>query len=305
MGEAHSDPFTPLNNELWQTVPDDEAAIVEVSNPQPAQYTADTSVVNESSSSSVVAPTPAPAAEPTPVSEAIATEIRDPFADSRWVDLEDGPQLAIPSETVNRQPQPVVGPRPEIVEREPRIAELPRTDDDATEEPWNPNLGLIAPRGHASYQIANVDTEEMPQPVIDSAIKPIQDIVPFFEPDPMPLALELPTTPTERQFIPSQFNWQASNVYSNPLYFEDFALERYGHTHHPIVQPFASVGKFGVQFIGLPYKMAIDPVWDEEYALGWYQPGELAPHLFYQVPWNWKAAATAAGTYTGLIFLFP
>ena len=41
------------------------------------------------------------------------------------------------------------------------------------------------------------------------------------------------------------------NLWYNPLYFEDAPLERYGHTYHHALQPFASVAKFGKQLIGL------------------------------------------------------
>lgn len=101
------------------------------------------------------------------------------------------------------------------------------------------------------------------------------------------------------------FAWQASNVYHNPLYFEDPALERYGHSHGTLLQPFASVGRFSAQLLGLPYQMTIDPVCDKEYPLGWYRPGECAPKLCYQVPLNLHAAAVTAGVYTGLIYAIP
>jgi hypothetical protein len=37
------------------------------------------------------------------------------------------------------------------------------------------------------------------------------------------------------------------------------------------VQPFASVGKFSLQLLGLPYQATIDPMC-EMYTLGWYRP---------------------------------
>lgn len=108
-----------------------------------------------------------------------------------------------------------------------------------------------------------------------------------------------------RNFAGSVFAWEASNLHYNPLYFEDVALERYGHTYPCWVQPFASVGKFGVQLVGLPYQMGIDPVCKEIYPLGYYRAGEWAPKLHYQIPWNTKAALTQAGVTTGMFFLIP
>ena len=109
-----------------------------------------------------------------------------------------------------------------------------------------------------------------------------------------------------REFSDVMFPWEASNLWHNPLYFEDAPLERYGHTYHPLVQPFVSVKLFTTQLLALPYQMAIDPVPKRIYTLGWYRPGEgCVPKLLYPVPWNSKAAAIEAGVVTGLFFLIP
>lgn len=108
-----------------------------------------------------------------------------------------------------------------------------------------------------------------------------------------------------REFPDTMYAWEASNYYNYPLYFEDAVLERYGHSYHPLVQPFVSVAKFGGQLVFLPYQMTIDPVDRPMYALGWYRPGDCAPKLRYQPPLNAKAAAVEAGVWTGLFFLVP
>lgn len=108
-----------------------------------------------------------------------------------------------------------------------------------------------------------------------------------------------------RKFGRMHYHWEASNMHSNPLYFEDVSLERYGHTHRPLVQPFVSVGKFGAQLFGLPYQMTLHPARECIYPLGYYKPGECAPRLIYQVPLNAKAAAATAGFYTGAILALP
>lgn len=109
----------------------------------------------------------------------------------------------------------------------------------------------------------------------------------------------------ERAFPEVVMPWEAPNFYYYPLYFEDPALERYGHTHHPLIQPLASIGRFSTQLVFLPYQMTIDPPCREVYALGYYRPGECAPKLRYRVPLNAKAAAVQAATVTGLVFLIP
>jgi hypothetical protein len=108
-----------------------------------------------------------------------------------------------------------------------------------------------------------------------------------------------------RAFPDAVFPWEASNLYHYPLYFEDPALERYGHTRGFFVQPFCSAGRFTAQLLALPYQMAIDPICEEMYTLGWYRPGDCAPKLKYKVPWNTHAAVVEAGVVTGLIFLIP
>ncbi len=110
---------------------------------------------------------------------------------------------------------------------------------------------------------------------------------------------------SSRAFGDCLYQWQASDMYHNPLYFEDCALERYGHTHHCLLQPFVSMGKFGVQLAGLPYQMTIDPVRKKMYNLGYYRPGECAPKKYYRIPWNTHAAVAEAAVWTGLIIAFP
>jgi hypothetical protein len=163
------------------------------------------------------------------------------------------------------------------------------------------------------------------------ALRPITDILPFFDysptgddpcehlcplpeglcpPDPnqlCPQPLEMPMSGSAERYFPHlEFYWSASNLYHNPLYFENPALERYGHAHfNDCVEPAYSMARFGVQFVGLPYQMALDCACRRQYALGWYRPGDFAPKLIYQPPLNARAAATAAAVYTGLFFLVP
>ena len=110
---------------------------------------------------------------------------------------------------------------------------------------------------------------------------------------------------TPRAFDEKPFNWDASNVFSYPLYFEDKALERYGHTHLAILQPFVSIRRVGGQLALLPYQMALKPPQHHRYALGYYRPGECAPGLHYQIPLNAKAALVQASVMTGAYFIFP
>jgi len=108
-----------------------------------------------------------------------------------------------------------------------------------------------------------------------------------------------------RQTSPTVLQWAPSNLWYYPLYFEDPALERYGHSYHPLVQPFASTGRFATQLAGLPYQMALHPVHSKQYPLGYYRPGEPAPKKFYQIPFNEEATLLEVATIAGLILIFP
>ncbi len=108
----------------------------------------------------------------------------------------------------------------------------------------------------------------------------------------------------QRSFGQINYCWEPSNLYHLPIYFEDFALERYGHTRHHLVQPFFSTGLFATQLLGLPYQMTIDPVCKKRYVLGWHRPGACVPYRYYQIPWNTEAAIVQGAAVTGGYFLF-
>jgi hypothetical protein len=108
-----------------------------------------------------------------------------------------------------------------------------------------------------------------------------------------------------RQSSPAVLQWAPTNLYHYPLYFEDPALERYGHTYHPIVQPFASAGRFATQLVGIPYQMTLHPVHSRDYTLGYYRPGECAPKKHYQIPFNEEAAIMQAAAMAGFFLIFP
>lgn len=180
--------------------------------------------------------------------------------------------------------------------------------------------------------------EAVPEPVTSpTQLKRISDIQPFFDyqpasaikgevcwdlcprPDGMPCKPDengnMPECPAEfklsdaaysnRMFADCLYQWQATDQWHNPLYFEDVSLERYGHVHSECVQPFVSVARFGVQLVGLPYQMTIDPVCKKMYNLGYYRAGECAPKKYYRVPWNTHAAVNTAAVWTGLFYIFP
>lgn len=221
--------------------------------------------------------------------------------------------------------------QPPLVEQKP--AELPRLGSRP--------LQVSQKKKPADYDALGdkekkSEPKRQPAPERPEDMKKIGEIMPFadYEPDPAiraedpcrnlcprpswcpppkdkdtvacPEEIELSNAAYEGRYFPETvFAWRASNLWHNPIYFEDVALERYGHTYPCCIQPFASAGKFYKQLIGLPYQMAIDHPCKKMYTLGHYRPGECAPKLHYQIPWNTEAAAVQAGVTTGLFFLIP
>lgn len=213
-------------------------------------------------------------------------------------------------------PDPYQASRLEVTEK--------KTTEKKTTVPEVPPVP--EPVSMGQLRIASVDakTRNSVKVTAQSALRSIAEIQPYHDYAPLlqsgrslgglpsnvasagPEVLRLPVQGEIERVAPTtHYHWMASNLTHDPLYFEDVALERYGHTYSPLVQPLVSVSKFGLQLAGLPYQMALNPVWCEQYPLGYYRPGDCAPFLRYRVPFNKEAAVTSAGIYTGLFFLFP
>jgi len=101
------------------------------------------------------------------------------------------------------------------------------------------------------------------------------------------------------------YMWKASALCHKPLYFEDAALERYGHSWGPCLDPFVSGAHFFGTLPALPYCMGLHPPNECMYALGHYRPGNCAPYLIPPVPLSCRAAAVQAAATTGAVFILP
>ncbi|MDO4629292.1 MAG: hypothetical protein Q4C70_08935, partial [Planctomycetia bacterium] len=122
-------------------------------------------------------------------------------------------------------------------------------------------------------------------------------------PKSCPLSPEGETFPV-REFAGTNFTWTASNLCHNPLYFEQPALERYGHTIGPL-QPVLSGAQFLATIPAMPMLMAIDPPNECQYALGYYRPGSCAPRKWSPLPYSTRGAIVEGGVATALVFLIP
>ncbi|MFM8702420.1 MAG: hypothetical protein ACKOHG_00830, partial [Planctomycetia bacterium] len=108
-----------------------------------------------------------------------------------------------------------------------------------------------------------------------------------------------------RRFAATTFSWTAAANCHKPLYFEDWQLERYGHSHGALADPFVSAAHFFVTLPVLPYKMGVELPWECVYPLGYYRPGSCAPWTVPAVPISCRGFAVEAATVTGLVFLLP
>jgi hypothetical protein len=107
-----------------------------------------------------------------------------------------------------------------------------------------------------------------------------------------------------RRFATTMMTWKAAGYCHKPLYFEDWNLERYGHSHGPL-DPVFSAAHFFVTLPVLPYKMGVELPWECVYPLGYYRPGNCAPWTVPAVPISCRGLAVEAATVTGLVFLLP
>ncbi|MCA9073623.1 MAG: hypothetical protein KDA93_01220 [Planctomycetaceae bacterium] len=247
-------------------------------------------------------------------------EIQTPQQEEHGPGIEsEAPSLLVPATAIDRPINLPVPGLPALPSGESRDA------SPSLQQPvWHlsQDIGSRQPGAETEIQQTAAIGDVLPKPI--TSILPYYDYLPDGEdpceylcprPEgcgndedapPCPELVALPDVSLAgRHFVDTHVLWEPANLFHNPLYFEDHALERYGHTHHELLQPFVSVGKFGAQFIGLPYQMALHPAWECQSTLGWHRPGECVPYRYHLPPWNTKAALTAAGTYTGLIFLFP
>jgi hypothetical protein len=110
---------------------------------------------------------------------------------------------------------------------------------------------------------------------------------------------------TPRQWRCLTFHWKASAVCHKPLYFEEMALERYGHTTGPFTEPFVSGAHFFACVITLPYRMGVNHPCECVYPLGYHRPGDCAPMLIYPLPLSARGALYQGAAVTGLVFLIP
>jgi hypothetical protein len=108
-----------------------------------------------------------------------------------------------------------------------------------------------------------------------------------------------------RRWADVDYTWEASNLSHRPLYFEDVNAERYGNSALPALQPVFTSARFLATVPLLPYKMALDLPYEQDYVLGYYRPGDRAPNLGYRPPLRLKPFLMQGVVVGGVIAVFP
>ncbi len=115
---------------------------------------------------------------------------------------------------------------------------------------------------------------------------------------------------TTDQFVPrcwelTTYTWKASALCHKPLYFEEEALERYGHSCGWICEDLDSCAHFFGNVALLPYHVGVETPCECIYDLGVYRPGSCAPYICDPFPISVRGCATAAVGYGAVVALFP
>jgi hypothetical protein len=205
-------------------------------------------------------------------------------------------------ESIERQPRsfepapPRNTPRPDpFVEADENPgAGLPNTDD-----PTLSDEGRDA-QANCERELAALKSRTLDQ--VDLSIAVAGDPGEDF---PVECSIDDGTWHEGRCWTETTYMWKASALCHKPLYFEDAALERYGHSWGPCLDPFVSGAHFFGTLPALPYCMGLHPPNECMYALGHYRPGNCAPYMIPPVPLSLRAAAVQTAATTGAIFIIP
>lgn len=101
-----------------------------------------------------------------------------------------------------------------------------------------------------------------------------------------------------------EFNWVASNLCHQPLYFEEAALERSGYSYG-VLQPLCSAAHFFGRIPLIPYMRGAENPRECNYVLGSYRPGSYAPYSKTRLPLSVKGGIYEAAAAVGLVYLIP
>jgi len=112
------------------------------------------------------------------------------------------------------------------------------------------------------------------------------------------------------RFAPQRFSWAAPALYTNPIYFQQPNLERYGHyvavcERDNLTQSAISAAHFFVSVPALPYMVGAAGPCECNYVLGNYRPGSCNPHQLVKPPLSLRGLVYEGVAATGMVFFLP
>lgn len=181
----------------------------------------------------------------------------------------------------------------------------------------------LSPKGESTQESQEIGGQELekalaagpqagtfacPSPKDPKYMKPIKEISYRITPEKGELPQECGLGGEQfqpRMWQPITFTWKASALCHKPLYFEEPALERYGHTVGLGLQPVVSAAHFFLTVPILPYEMGLYPPGECIYTLGYYRPGSCAPYMLDPLPISIRAALFEAAAITTGVIVIP
>jgi hypothetical protein len=255
-----------------------------------------------------------------PTNDRYNEQISEPFGQGGMESMESE-STEIEEEDVTLPPEQV--PQPEETTPQDETSRQPRTfqpapsrnaprPDPFVEADDEPNAGLppiddptLADEGEAAQKFCTEELAKLKARTLDQvdlsivvAGDPGQDF-------PVECSIDDGTWHEGRCWCETTYMWKASALCHKPLYFEDEALERYGHSWGPCVDPFVSGAHFFCKLPVLPYCMGLTPPNECMYALGHYRPGNCAPYMCDPIPLSCRGAIFQAGAVVGAVAIIP
>lgn len=228
---------------------------------------------------------------------------------------EPAPALQVDTEPVEREPAELNPANPMHINAPRNAVKTFQSTQTAPPPSSEPQLDLT-PGGDLSPtarpRMPEQDCHEEYDRVKNYTLnKLVLDIAPPKDANPQGPNLPYECSLTKDAFTPrcwqtTTFTWKASALCHKPLYFEEVAAERYGHSRGPYgCEYVTSFAHFFGNLALLPYWVGVDTPCECIYDLGYYRPGDCAPYEFDAFPLSVRGALTGAAGYCGVIALFP
>ena len=252
---------------------------------------------------------------PEPKADAASEPPRDSNEPEKLIPEDFFPEERVPGASQNeapRSPEERLSPLPEeelrsLPEEEPappaQLDSPSLSDEFRSSEPYtsNPNTtDCKSEKADCSDALAKLKSNTIANIDLSIAVSGVEG-----QDFPCECAFGIGETFEGRNWTCVTYHWKASGLCHKPLYFEQVAVERYGHSAPPLVQDVLCGVHFFASLPALPYMMGLCPPEECQYSLGYYRPGNCAPYLIDPIPLSLRAGLFEAGAIVGGILIIP